>query len=62
VAALGEVVKPFIFQNREPITASAQVSWDSPEMFKRGVMNFGAQARYAVANYDWRLVVGSIGA
>lgn len=62
LAALNEPVKPFIFQNREPITVASQVTWDTTDMFKRGQMNFGAQARYAVANYDWRLLVGSIGA
>lgn len=62
VAALDEPLKPFIFQLREPISVAALTGWDSPEMFKRGVMQFGAQARYAVANYDWRLIVGSTGA
>lgn len=60
--ALKEPVKPFIFQNREPISVASQVNWDSPDMFKRGQMNFGAQARYNVANYDWRTVVGTLGA
>lgn len=60
--ALGEPIKPYLFQDREPITAASQVTWDTPDMFKRGQMNFGAQARYNVANYDWRLAVGSRGA
>lgn len=62
LASLDAPIKPFIFQNREPITAAAQVDWNTPDMFKRGQMNFGAQARYAVSNYDWRLLVGSQGA
>ncbi len=62
LGALGEPVKPFIFQNREPITVAAQTGWDSPEMFQEGILNFGAQARYNIANYDWRLMVGSTGA
>lgn len=60
--ALGEPVKPWLFQVREPITTAAQVDWTSDDMFQKGKMNFGAQARYNVANYDWRLAVGSRGA
>jgi phage major head subunit gpT-like protein len=62
VAALNESVKPFIFQKREPITTAMQVGWESPEMFQKGILNFGAQARYETANFDWRLIVGSTGA
>lgn len=58
---LSKPIRPFIFQNREPISAASQVDWSSPDMFKKGQMNFGAQARYAVSNYDWRLAVGSLG-
>lgn len=61
VAALNEPVKPFLFQLREAITTAMQVGWDSPEMFQNGILNFGAQARYNTANYDWRLMVGSKG-
>lgn len=58
---LSQPVKPLIFQNREPITTAAQVDWDCPDMFKRGQMNFGAQARYNVANYAPQTIVGSRG-
>ena len=59
LAALGHATKPFIFQNRAPITTSAAVDWSTPNMFERGMMRFGAQARYGIGPYDWRTVVGS---
>jgi phage major head subunit gpT-like protein len=61
LADLSQPVKPVIFQNREPITTAAQVDWHCPDMFKRGQMNFGAQARYNVANYAPQTIVGSRG-
>lgn len=60
LGAFGETMKPLIFQNREPITTAAQVDWSSDDMFKRGKMNFGAQARYGVGYFDPRLIIGSI--
>jgi phage major head subunit gpT-like protein len=60
--ALDEPVKPFLFQTREPISDGRAGRLELDDMFKRGRMNFGAQARYNVANYDWRLAVGSRGA
>ena len=60
LGAFGETMKPFIFQNREAITTAAQVDWSSPDMFQRGKMNFGAQARYGVGYFDPRLVYGAI--
>ena len=59
LAALGQATKPFIFQDREPITTAAQVDWSSPQMFNRGVMQFGAQARYGIGPWDWRTIIGS---
>jgi phage major head subunit gpT-like protein len=60
--ALNEPVKPILFQDREAISTAALVGWDSPEMFKKGLLQFGTQARYAAAFYDWRTAVGSQGA
>lgn len=59
---LSKPVKPFIFQNREPITTIAQVDWECEDMFKRGQMNFGAQARYNIGAFAWQTMVGSTGA
>lgn len=59
LADLGKPTKPFIFQDREPITTAAQTSWETSSMFKRGQMNFGAQARYGIGPWDWRTIVGS---
>lgn len=60
LADLSKPTKPFIVQNREAITTAAQVDWSCPDMFKRGIMNFGAQARYGIGPYDWRTVIGSL--
>lgn len=60
LAALGHATKPFIFQNRAPITTAASVDWSSDDMFKRGLMKFGAQGRYGIGPYDWRTVIGSL--
>lgn len=60
LADLSKPVKPLIFQNREPITTAAQVDWSNEDMFKRGIMNFGAQARYNFGYYAPQTVVGSI--
>ncbi|MDQ3276648.1 MAG: Mu-like prophage major head subunit gpT family protein [Actinomycetota bacterium] len=57
---LSQPVKPLIFQNREPITVASQTSWESDDMFRRGEMKFGAQARYNVGLFDWRLVFGAL--
>jgi len=59
LADLKKATKPFIFQNREPISTVAQVDWTNEAMFKRGQMNFGAQARYGIGSWDWRTIVGS---
>jgi phage major head subunit gpT-like protein len=56
---LDEATKPFIFQDREAINTAAQTDWSSPDMFRRGQMNFGAQARYGLGYYDWRTIVGA---
>lgn len=61
LGALGEVYKPVIFQKREPITTASQVDWASPDAFKKGKLNFGAQARYGVGYFDPRLMIGSTG-
>jgi len=52
-------VKPLIVQDREPITTAAQVDWSNEDMFKRGQMNFGAQARYNIGYYAPQTIVGS---
>lgn len=59
LADLSKPTKPFIFQDREKISTVAQVDWTSEAMFKRGQMQFGAQARYGIGAYDWRTIVGS---
>jgi phage major head subunit gpT-like protein len=58
LADLTQAVKPLIFQEREAITTAAQVDWSSDDMFKRGQMNFGAQARYGGGYFDPRLIFG----
>lgn len=60
LADLSKSSRPLILQNREPITTATQVNWDSPDMFNRGEMKFGAQARYAVGLFDWRTIIGSL--
>jgi phage major head subunit gpT-like protein len=59
IGAFNETMKPLIWQNREPITTAAQTDWSSDDMFNRGVMKFGAQARYGVGYFDPRLIIGS---
>ncbi len=59
LGALGEEMQPLIFQEREAITTAATVDWSSDDMFKRGLMKFGAQARYGVGYFDPRLIIGS---
>ncbi len=60
LADLSAPTKPFIYQPREPITTAAQTDWTNESMFKRGQMNFGAQARYGIGPWDWRTIVGSL--
>lgn len=67
LADLSQPVKPFLFQNREPISTSAILGGqgtqnDSAPRFKRGEYWFGAEARYNVANFAFQTVVGSKGA
>lgn len=62
LGAFNEAYKPFIFQKREPITLASQLDWSSPDAFKKGKLNVGAQARYGVGYFDPRLVIGSTGA
>lgn len=62
LGAFGEAYKPIIFQKREPITTASQADWSSPDAFKKGKLNFGAQARYGVGYFDPRLMIGSTGA
>lgn len=63
---LDEPVKPFIFQLREEISTSAVVGGqnttnDSVPRFQRGELWFGAEARYNVGAFEFRLAVGSTG-
>lgn len=59
LADLSKSTKPFIFQDRESITTAAMTDWSSPEVFKRGILQFGSQARYGFGLWDWRTIVGS---
>lgn len=60
LADLSKGGKPFIFQNREEVSTWTQVDTTNEAMFMRGNIRFGAQARYGIGYYDWRLVVGSM--
>lgn len=65
LADLNQPVKPMLFQNREDISTSAVVgnqggSGDSIPRFQRGELWFGAEARYNVAYFEHRTIVGSI--
>lgn len=60
LADLSKASRPLILQNREAISTAAQVNWESDDMFNRGEMKFGAQARYAVGLFDWRTIIGSL--
>lgn len=56
--------KPIVFQMREEISTSAIVgnqggSGDSIPRFQRGELWFGAEARYNLAPFEYRLAVGS---
>lgn len=64
IADMNQPVKPFVFQNREDISTSAVVggkgsSNDSVPRFQRGELWFGAEARYNVAYFEHRTMVGS---
>lgn len=59
LADLSKSTKPTLWQNREPITTASQIDMSSQDMFKRGHMNFGAQARYGFGLWDWRTIIGS---
>lgn len=64
LADLSKPIKPAMFQLREEIQTSAMVgqqggSGDSQPRFQRGELWFGAEARYNVAYFEPRLIVGS---
>lgn len=59
LADLSKSTKPTLWQNREPITTAAVTDWASPQVFKRGIFEFGAQARYGFGLWDWRTIIGS---
>lgn len=64
LADLTQPVKPFIFQLREEISTSAVVGQqggtnDSVPRFKAGELWFGAEARYNVAPFEFRTIVGA---
>lgn len=64
LADLSQPVKPFIFQLREEITTSAVLGGqgtqnDSVPRFQSGQLWFGAEARYNVAPFEFRTIVGS---
>ena len=65
VADLSQPIKPFLFQLREDISSSSLEgnqggSGDSLPRFQRGEIWFGAEARYNVAPWEFRTIVGSI--
>ncbi len=65
LADLSKSWKPCLFQMREEISTSAILggqggSGDSIPRFQRGELWFGAEARYNVAYFEPRLIVGSI--
>lgn len=51
--------KPLVFQLRQEIETSDQADPSAPERFSRGKINFGADARYAVAYLSYMNIVGS---
>ena len=51
------VVRPFIFQDREPITFSAIDQPDSEEVFMREKMYYGVRARYRMTYGYWQYAV-----
>lgn len=64
LADLSQPVKPFILQLREEISTSAIVGGqgtqnDSLPRFQSGQLWFGAEARYNVAPFEFRTIVGS---
>ncbi|MBA2718925.1 MAG: Mu-like prophage major head subunit gpT family protein [Chloroflexi bacterium] len=64
LADMSKGTKPFLFQNREEISTSAVIGGqgtqsDSVPRFQRGELWFGAEARYNVAYWEHRLIVGS---
>lgn len=64
LADLRGAIRPFIFQNREPISTSAIVGAkgsqnDSLPRFMSGDLLFGAEARYNVGYFEFRRIVGS---
>ena len=59
LADLSSPIKPLLFQMREEISTSAQIAPDSEGVFGRNEYRYGAQARYNVAYFEHRLIVGS---
>jgi phage major head subunit gpT-like protein len=64
LAALGQPIKPFIFQLREEISTSAIMGGqgspnDSVPRFRKGELWFGAEARYNVAPFAFQTAIGS---
>lgn len=65
LADLSHPWKPLLFQLREDISTSAILGGqgttnDSEPRFKRGEIWFGAEARYNVAYFEHRLIVGAL--
>jgi phage major head subunit gpT-like protein len=59
LADLSSPIKPLLFQMREEISTSAQIAPDSEGVFGHNEYRYGAQARYNVAYFEHRLIVGS---
>ena len=53
------VVRPFIFQDREPIEFNS-LSESSDDVFKREKLLFGVRARYRMAYGYWQFAVKSL--
>ncbi len=53
------VIRPFIFQDREPIEFNA-LSEDSDDAFKREKLLFGVRARYRMAYGYWQFAIKTI--
>jgi phage major head subunit gpT-like protein len=53
--------KPFLWQTREPVRFTSVTGLDSPEVFKRRKLMFGADGRYNAAYAMWQYIIGSRG-
>lgn len=61
VADLGQMLKPFVLQNRRPLEFVSVTDADSPQVYDRRKYRYGADYRGAVGNAFYQLMVGSVG-